>query len=147
MIVNPQIPTKNSSIKYTQFTRAQGLCAAPFIVAEAAAGDRSLEMFELIRWSPFNRCGLPCGALIKKYIDVFASCLLGFFYISFVILLLAPSNLHRSLQQATERSILRRVSNAVSRSSCVAPSRGTFMKPACTSCIDRLRDESCAKLR
>lgn len=30
-----------------------------------------------------------------------------------VILLLAPSNLHRSLQQATERAILRRVSNAV----------------------------------
>lgn len=70
---------KNSSIKYTQFTRSQGLCAAPFIVAEAAAGERSLEMFELVRWSPFSRCGLPCGALIKKSIDIVASCLLGFF--------------------------------------------------------------------
>lgn len=77
VIVNKQIPVKNCSLKYAQFPRAHGLWAAHLIVEEGVPGrafTRNILSGSVVNIRP-GQCALACGALIRKSIDVVASCL------------------------------------------------------------------------
>lgn len=114
------IPTTRSlntrSLKHVQYARAYRLCGDAPRLAESAADEHSLKIFELVWWSQFGLCGLACGTLIKKLTLLLLS-LLAFFIFSLFF------SLHRQ-NCTTCRN--KRYSE---------PTCHTFPKSCCTSCI------------